>query len=223
MSSAEFPLYELKNFSLSVGGRQLFLPVDLQIHRRMLVRIAGENGVGKSTLLKYLAGLPVSFTGYVRSRHNPQKVLLISQLHGLKAQLPYSLGEVAELVASRKGNLPARQSSEGSELFETVHWFAPEIAQKAWNHASGGERMRAMLAGAFLSGAEVLLLDEPFNHLDARGARLICDAMCECISSEKSSTTAIIFVAHEQGMKMNDGLGQSVATIELKSSDLTVS
>lgn len=223
MSGAEFPLYEVKNFSLSVAGRQLFLPVDLQIHRRTLVRIAGANGVGKSTLLKYLAGLQVSFTGDVRSRHDPQKVLLISQLHGLKAQLPYSLGEVAELVASRKGKLPARQSSEGSVLFETAHWFAPEIAQKAWNHASGGERMRAMLAGAFFSGAEVLLLDEPFNHLDARAARFITDAMTECISSANSQTKTIVFVSHEQNIEMNNDREQSVETIELKSPDGTVS
>lgn len=186
------------------------------------MRIAGANGVGKSTLLKYLAGFPVSFTGDIRSRHDPQKVLLISQLHGLKTQLPYSLGEVAELVATRSGKLPARHSSEGSVLFETAHWFAPEIAQKAWNHASGGERMRAMLAGAFYSGAEILLLDEPFNHLDARAARLITDAMTESISSAKSQTTTIIFVSHEQNVGINDGLNQSLATIELKSHDTTV-
>lgn len=223
MSGAEFPLYELKNFSLSVAGRQLFLPVDLQIRRRMLVRIAGANGVGKSTFLKYLAGSPVSFMGDVHARHDPQKVLLISQLHGLKTQLPYSLSEVAELVAFGRGRLQVRKFGTAGGLFETAHWFAPEIAHKAWNHASGGERMRAMLAGAFFSGAEVLLLDEPFNHLDSRGARLICEAMTDCVSSKESKTTTIVFVSHEQNIKIKDGLHLPVETIELKSPDGTLS
>jgi ATPase subunit of ABC transporter with duplicated ATPase domains len=70
-----------------------------------------------------------------------------------------------------------------------------EILSRPWNSASGGERQRALLTRIFLSGAKVLVLDEPFNHLDQATRRTVEQRLGAVLGQG----TAVLMISHAGG------------------------
>ncbi|MBO0710577.1 MAG: ABC transporter ATP-binding protein [Acetobacteraceae bacterium] len=126
-----------------------------------IVALCGPNGAGKTTLLRALAGLVVGFPS-----PDPRRVAYVAQ--GARSSWGLS---VAELVAL--GRIPHRDSAaakvaEAMELCGIGHLRLARV-----DRISGGEARRAMLARAFATDPEVLLLDEPTADLDPAAAHEI--------------------------------------------------
>lgn len=173
-----YPFLTLDRASFSLpDGRLLFSDLDLHLDERP-TGLVGRNGVGKSVLARLLAG-EVPLTSGKRSasgrvHYLPQQVRVgagatVGELAGVQAWLD-------ALARIEAGSSDARDFDTLGERWDIRQRLAqaldaqglPDLApEREVATLSGGEAMRVALAGAFLSEADVLILDEPSNHLDA--------------------------------------------------------
>lgn len=160
-------------------GDTLFGPLNLSLERS-LCGLVGRNGVGKSRLLRLLAGVDEPSTGHIECFASRAYV---AQQHeaSAKTTLAELLGYGAVFAALRR----LEQGQPYDDDIESLDgfWDLPDRLRIAFQDAglgefnplrlagslSGGERVKALLCAAFTSGANFLLLDEPTNHLDRPG------------------------------------------------------
>ena len=160
-------------------GDTLFGPLSLSLERSHC-GLVGRNGVGKSRLLRLLAGVDEPSTGhiecfasraYVAQQHAASEETTLAELLGY--------GAVFAALQRLEQGQPYDDDIESLDGF----WDLPDRLRIAFQDAelgefnplslagslSGGERVKALLCAAFTSGANFLLLDEPTNHLDRPG------------------------------------------------------
>ncbi|MET0264502.1 MAG: ABC-F family ATP-binding cassette domain-containing protein [Duganella sp.] len=176
-SSTPATLITLDGVSCSLpDGRILFSDLHEHFDQRP-TGLVGRNGAGKTVLARILAGQLAPSSGrcvrhgsvhYLAQQVAPTPGATIADLAGVRAALDalarIEAGSVAvddfDLVGER-WSLPQLLQHE-LELGGLGHHDANTLA----SNLSGGEAMRVALAGALLSGADLLILDEPSNHLD---------------------------------------------------------
>jgi ABC transport system ATP-binding/permease protein len=147
------PILSLEDIGLVQGTGWLFRGLSLFVGERDRLALIGRNGVGKTTLLKLLAG-SIDFDEGRRTIRPGSRVVLLEQEPRLDAF------ETLRDFALSTPDAPARHD---------VDAIADQIGvdlDRAAATASGGERRRAQLARALAQNPDVLLLDEPTNHLD---------------------------------------------------------
>ena len=165
-------MLEIRNLQVERGGNTICRVPRLTVGRAERVALVGSNGSGKTTLLRVLSGLERAFEGDV--------VVSVSMRERVYLhQLPYLfrgsvLANVMLGAAARK--LPRRE-----QLTEAHQWLerlgVSHLADRQSTRLSGGERRRVALARTFITGAPLLLLDEPFADLDQSGIDGVCRAM----------------------------------------------
>lgn len=153
-------------------GQPLTPALDCELPRGSLTAIIGANGVGKSSLLKVIAGLQKPLAGKVRLGV-PQRggVSFLPQQQHLDRQFPISL---QALVAA--GFWGSKQTPEvRRQRLQTVleNWRLDGLEDRPLMALSGGELQRALLARLSLTEAPLLLLDEPHAALDELGQALL--------------------------------------------------
>lgn len=177
---AHIPAFVLHQVTCQFAtGQTLFGPLNVSLEPS-LCGLVGRNGVGKSRLLRLLAGLDSPAGGHI------ERAASIAWV----AQQPTLTPETT--LATLLGYAPVfdalyrlEQGHGLADDFELLdgHWDLPDRLSLAFRDAglppfsadrpafslSGGERMKALLCGAFVSSADYLLLDEPTNHLDSEG------------------------------------------------------
>jgi ABC-type multidrug transport system ATPase subunit len=157
--------------------------VDLALHAGSVSRLTGRNGAGKTTLLRIAAGLIEADSGRLsafgldpfrdRRRYQRLTAYVPTGSVGLYARLsPRQHLEFEARLALLPP--PRRRSAIDRELrrFELV-----DVASRRVDRLSMGQRQRVRLAIALVRGAQVLLLDEPLNSLDADGVALLRTAI----------------------------------------------
>lgn len=177
-------LINCQNVSLRAGKQILMRDITLKLVPRTILHVQGPNGCGKSTLLKTLAGQLKAAHGQIDYHVKKDCIFYLPQLHTPDLHCPISLREISLLDTS----------TLSANLVEQFEWFPDAVAAKSWNNASGGERMRALLARALSSRRQILLLDEPFNHLDRQAHPKIIESLKNYVQQDNR---AIIIVSHE--------------------------
>jgi ATP-binding cassette subfamily F protein 3 len=176
--------FRCKNLSIGYSDKVVADKITLDIERGKHVAILGDNGQGKTTFLKTLAGelpciagnlhwMPDIKTAYyaqhVTGMLNPQQEVEM-YLQGVSAQ-EVSLQDIYKMASN--------------------FLFKGNDLKKKISVLSGGERARLCLAGLLLQKAQVLLLDEPNNHLDFETVEALGNALKTCNST-------ILFVSHNR-------------------------
>ncbi|AUH66596.1 ABC transporter ATP-binding protein [Paracoccus zhejiangensis] len=144
-----------------MSGRALFPPIRLRLEPGQWTALLGDSGVGKSTLLRLIAGLPIggSFKGRVQFR---QPVALMAQDPGLLGWL--TVRQNAALGARLRGH--AADFTRLDAILDRAGLAAHAAKRPA--ELSGGQRQRVALARTLMEDRPLVLLDEPFSALDVR-------------------------------------------------------
>lgn len=177
-------MIQIDNITLMIAGKELLTQASCQISDGQKVGIIGDNGCGKSTLFKALLGQIEPFSGDIKLPKNaviafaeqeiddtsvPILQFVLNKDRALKYYRDKLLTALPEELADVHENL-ARLGSESAEsrVAAILHGlgFSQEDFQRPVHDFSGGWRMRLTLAGALFQNSDILLLDEPSNHLD---------------------------------------------------------
>ena len=163
---------EAEDLSQSYGGRTLFKEFTTLIQRRDRIGVIGPNGCGKSTLLSILLGKNKPDTGEVTLGTN----LEVAYFDQLRSQLDE---ESTVLDNVGQGSDFVEIGSERKHIMGYLQdfLFTPERSRTPVKALSGGERNRLLLAKLFTQPANLLVMDEPTNDLDAETLDLLEDLL----------------------------------------------
>ncbi|AQQ09653.1 ABC transporter ATP-binding protein uup [Sedimentisphaera cyanobacteriorum] len=166
---------DLKNVSFSYDGKtNIVTDFTAKFFRGDRIGIAGENGVGKSTLLKLILGELEPSSGRVRRGTN-QKVAYFDQLHN---KLDYDK-TLVENVADGFMNINFGGTSRNAVGYLKDFLFPSYRAKSLVSALSGGERTRLLLAKLFAKPSNILVLDEPTNNLDIETIELLEEQLAQ--------------------------------------------
>ena len=156
----------LENVSKSYGDNRVLTDVNTTVSRGDRVAIVGANGLGKSTLLRVLAGR-TEFEGLRQAGHHVDISYFSQDQYELLSPENTVLAEAGAAAAGGfKGNI---RSLLG------VFLFSENDVEKKVSVLSGGEKSRLLFARMMAAPANFLLLDEPTNHLDPPSQRMLED------------------------------------------------
>ncbi|MDY2627771.1 MAG: ABC-F family ATP-binding cassette domain-containing protein [Lachnospiraceae bacterium] len=172
----------IKGLSKSFGSMKLFENADIEIRRGERVAIIGDNGTGKTTLLKIINEMLPADSG---------EIIPGSRVHiGYYDQEQQLLDENKTLFDELGDEFPSMTNTEIRNLL-AAFLFTGDDVFKLVHDLSGGERGRLSLAKLMLSDANFLILDEPTNHLDIVSKEILENALTHY-------TGTVLFVSHDR-------------------------
>lgn len=166
------------------GDRVLFHGLSLDVHPGETLHVAGVNGIGKSSLLRILAGLLRPFAGEVERQG---AVGLIDERTALDPGLP--LGRA--LTFWQRLDRPAEDA--------TARLGLSDLLDVPVRYLSTGQRKRASIARLISQGAPIWLLDEPLNGLDTHAVNL-----AGALAAEHCASGGICIIASHQSFVLPD-------------------
>ncbi|HEX9944723.1 MAG TPA: ABC transporter ATP-binding protein [Thermoanaerobaculia bacterium] len=173
------PLLSARDLEWRAGGRSILGPLDLEVIQGECLAVVGPNGAGKTTLLRCLTGLLRPFRGELRFGDRPfaalsrrelaRRIAYVPQIR--PSRLPLKVEEV--VLLGRYPHLSPLQLAPRARDFAAVDEALAvvgieELRQRSVDELSGGERQAVYIAAALAQESELLVLDEPTIHLDAR-------------------------------------------------------
>lgn len=157
----------LENINKDFNSRQVLKNISFSIEKGQFVSIIGKSGSGKSTLFNIIAGLEKADSGNVilNGKDITNKTGEVSYMLQKDLLFPYyTILDNAILPLVIKGKKKSEARIITNNLFKE---FDLEGCQKQYpKELSGGMRQRAALLRTYLSGKDIILLDEPFSALD---------------------------------------------------------
>lgn len=168
--------------SLAYGQKQLFQPLSFQLTKGERVALIGPNGIGKSSLIKAIAGVLAPVTGSI---HLGAHVKL-----GYYTQEQEDLSPNKTVLAELWDAFPRLDHTRIRTVLGNF-LFSGDDVLKPVSSLSGGERSRVALAKLMLLQANFMLLDEPTNHLD-----LLSKEMLEVALDDYPGT--LFFISHDR-------------------------
>lgn len=172
----------IEGLSKSFDHRKLFENVNIDVKRGEHIAILGDNGTGKTTLLKILNNLTEPDSGYIRFGTNVS-IAYYDQEHQVLDRNKTIFDEIhdehPDMNNTEVRNVLASFLFTGDEVFKPI------------SSLSGGERGRVSLAKIMLSTANLIILDEPTNHLDITSKEILENAIREFEGT-------VIYVSHDR-------------------------
>ena len=175
----------LRGVSARRGRRTVLSGINLTIRQGEVVAVVGANGAGKSTLLQLCAGLLRANGGRIERTPN---FGYAPQLDSLAPLL--TVDEHLRLFGAARGIRQGRSISTGHRLLTRLGWTAR--GDQTAGTLSGGTQQKLNVALAQLDAPDLLLLDEPYQGLDA----LAYEDLWALISAWRASGAGVLLVTH---------------------------
>ena len=208
-------LIEAKNLTIGYSGKKIAENINFTIKEGQYICIIGENGTGKSTLVKTLLGLLKPIEGDINFFDGLEKkdVGYIPQDMPVKGDFPAT---VVEIVRSGLLNMPECEffySKEAKALADKnmEKLGITELKKRSFRELSGGQRQRTLIARALCSAEKVLFLDEPVAGLDVETQ----DELYRILSELNNEGMTIVMISHD----IDRAISNATHIIEMKKSD----
>jgi manganese/zinc/iron transport system ATP- binding protein len=197
---SDVPAIEVADLTVAYGTTPVLWDVDLTVPPGVLMAIVGPNGAGKTTLIKAILELVRPAAGRVRIHGRPYEaerrlVAYVPQRRTVDWDFPTNVLDV--VLMGRYGALgwlrrPGRRDRtlalEALEQVGMLHFADRQISQ-----LSGGQQQRVFLARALVQDAQVYLMDEPFQGVDATTER----AIVELLRRLRAEGRTVVCVHHD--------------------------
>lgn len=190
-------IIKVKNLSVSYEGKKIIENISFNVEDGDFLVIFGENGSGKSSLIKAMLSLKepsggeIEFSGGL----SPHEIGYLPQTSQAQRGFPASVREVVLSGCLNKmgkrafyGKKEKALAEEKMELLD-IH----NLKNESFQNLSGGQMQRVLLARALCSAGRVLLLDEPTSGLDPSKTADFYELICRI----NAQGTAVIMVSHD--------------------------
>lgn len=202
---ADTPALQVENVSFHYPNtpRPALEKVSLTIQPGERVALVGPNGAGKSTLIKLAVGLEKVQTGTISVYGNPaqsckHRVALVPQRTTVDWRFPVTVREVVMMgryVHLGWAKRPRKEDHQAVDRCMEMMEIA-DLARRQVGELSGGQQQRVMLARTLAHDADLLLLDEPLNHVDVATQELIFHVLENLCATGKT----VIVSTHDLGI-----------------------
>ena len=186
--------------SLSVGYdvKDVLHDIDFDINKGDYLCIVGENGTGKSTLMKTLLGLQPPLAGKIIRGYDMKTggIGYLPQQTGIQRDFPASVREVVMSGCQGRCGIRPFYSRAEKQLVQRamVKMEITHLSGKCYRELSGGQQQRTLLARALCASGDMLFLDEPVSGLDP-GAADDMYSLVEHLNREDGLT--IVMISHD--------------------------
>ena len=214
-------MLEVRNVSVSIGGREIIKNISFSAGKSENISLIGTNGAGKTTLLRALSSL-LRYSGSVSANgsdvavlNEKEKAKLISYVpQGAEITGDFEVSHFLELARYPYRKPWERLSADDKTAIERALELTgtKKFADRKIQSLSGGERQRVLIAGAIAQETSILLLDEPLTYLDP--VQRI--GISEIIRKTAKTGKLVITVTHE----INEALVFSDRILAMKNGNL---
>ncbi len=183
-----------------VNHNYLFSHLNFSVGKQEKVSIVGNNGIGKSTLLRLIAGELVPVEGSIISSSQPYYIAQhTGKLHKNVGEVLGVSDKLAALYAIENGSVSQKDYDTLADDWEIESRCMAALSYWNLSHVrldtpidilSGGEKTKVFLAGLLIHLPEIILLDEPTNHLDQTSRELLYQYI-------RQSKATITIVSHD--------------------------
>ena len=200
MDTTAEPVLDLDEITVAYGPALALENIDGVVAPGEAVALIGPNGAGKSTLIKAILGLVPLSSGRITvlgatPAQARRDVAYVPQADTLDPEFPISVGQVVLMGRYRRIGWLRRP---GAADRQAAHGALEQVgladrAKHRFGTLSGGQRQRALLARAIAAEPRLLLLDEPFNGVDAVSEQALLDA----VAALKEGGAAVVVATHD--------------------------
>ncbi|HDZ15418.1 hypothetical protein LCGC14_0673250 [marine sediment metagenome] len=199
-TSSKIPAIQIDDLTVAYNYKPVLWDIDLVVPEGVLMAIVGPNGAGKSTLIKAILGIIKPIAGSVEVFGKPykkqvDKVAYVPQKGSVDWDFPTVALDVVMMGTygslgwiKRPGQKEKKRALEALEKVGMLEFKSRQISQ-----LSGGQQQRIFLARALVQNAEIYLMDEPFQGVDATTEKAIINILKELRKQGKT----LIVVHHD--------------------------
>jgi ATPase subunit of ABC transporter with duplicated ATPase domains len=177
-------ILEVQNINKSFDGTEVLKDINLMIETGERVAIIGQNGIGKTTLLRTLYGELEADSGKTKWSENAN-IGYYAQDHNADFEKDINVLDWMTQYKNEKDDIQMMRSVLGKML------FGKEDIKKSVKSLSGGEKGRMIFGRLMLQKPNILLMDEPTNHMDMESI----EALNLALDNYKGT---LIFVSHDR-------------------------
>ena len=186
-----------RNLSLGYDYKEIIKNLNFEVEQGDYLIIVGENGTGKTTLIKAIAGLikPIKGNIIFGDDIKPNQIGYLPQQTEAQKDFPASVLEVVRSGLLNKSKWRPFFNKKEIEIAKRnidIMGLTPLI-KKSYRELSGGQQQRVLLARAFCATEKILLLDEPVSGLDP----IVTHELYELIKELNDQGITIIMISHD--------------------------
>ena len=168
----------LSCFNLEIGYHQtLSQQISFELNKGDILYVKGRNGSGKTTFLKTILAQISPKGGHFKWYTNQESISYLPQITNSFSHFSFNVEEILNIYEVPR---------------QIKNYFSEKLLLKKWINLSGGEKQKVLLLTRLNEKSKVLILDEPFNHLDKESISSVISLLIRLIEND----LAIILVSH---------------------------
>ncbi|MBR6900569.1 MAG: ABC transporter ATP-binding protein [Synergistaceae bacterium] len=193
-----------ENLSLGYGAKTVIKNLNFSVNEGDYLCIIGENGTGKTTLMKTILGLQPPLNGKIIFGEglNAKKIGYLPQQTEVQRDFPASVWEI--VLSGFQGHCGLRPFYNKKEKNFALHAIKKmnieEIKSRCYRELSGGQQQRVLLARALCAAEKIIFLDEPVAGLDPQAASEMYKLIKEL---NQNDGITIIMISHDVDEALN--------------------
>jgi zinc transport system ATP-binding protein len=191
------PFIKCENLRLGYDGNPVVQDLSFEIESGDYLCILGDNGTGKSTLIKVLTGLEKPLSGALLTECAPSEIGYLPQQTDYQRDFPATVKEI--VLSGRLGRKKLfcfYNANDKKAAMENMKKLGvEELENRSYKELSGGQKQRVLLARALCAANKAIVLDEPASGLDSTSSEEMYEILYKLNKDEKMT---VIMVSHDE-------------------------